>query len=553
MTDVHTPRDQAGAEGEETRPFGITETEPDATGTGAATGPSAGWLRWGWRQLTSMRTALVLLFLLALGSVPGSVLPQEGADPAEVQQYFTSHPGLAPWLNHLGLFNVFASPWFAAIYLLLFTSLVGCVVPRTFRLAGSARTPPPRAPRNLSRLPHSASFPSSLAPASAVEAAATMLGGQRFRLRRPASGDSSHWVSAEKGYLREAGNLLFHLALLGVLVSIALGGLFGYKADKLLVEGQGFSDTLPALDEFHPGRLVSESDLAPFALTLNHFSASYLTSGESRGQPSDFDANVTYTSSPGASPRTYNIRINDPLAVDSTKVYLIGHGYAPVFRVTGAQGNVVYDEATPFIPANTGTFLSDGVVKAPDGSLGFMGVFVPTAVSVGGALESAFPAADFPAVSLIGYSGNLGLNSGATQSVYQLNTAGMTKIPGSPRLMLPGQTWTLPGGRGAITFVGVKQWVSLAITYDPGQLPALVCGVLALAGLLLSFLVRRRRVFVRAEPAAYGGGSVVTVGGLARTDASGGFEDEFAELAAELAAGAAAQKPEPNNQSETGA
>jgi cytochrome c biogenesis protein len=573
MTDVHTPREQTAVEGEDAGPFGINGTGPDSTGTGGGTGASAGWLPWGWRQLTSMRTALVLLFLLALGSVPGSVLPQEGSDPAAVQQYFTSHPALAPWLNHLGLFNVFAAPWFAAIYLLLFTSLVGCVVPRTFRLAGSARTPPPRAPRNLGRLPQSASFSSGLAPAAAAEVAATLLGGQRFRLRRPASGDAGQWVSAEKGYLREAGNLLFHLALLGVLVSIAVGGLFGYKADKLLVEGQGFSDTTAALDEFHPGRLVSGSDLAPFSLTLNRFSASYITSGQSSGQPSNFDAYVTYTASPGAPSKAYNIRINDPLSVDSLKVYLIGHGYAPVFRVTDAHGNVDYDEATPFIPANTGTFLSDGVIKAPDASLGFMGVFVPTAVSVDGTLESAFPAADFPAVSLIGYSGNLGMNSDVAQSVYQLDTTGMTKLAASPRLMLPGQTWTLPGGRGAITFVGVKQWVSLAITYDPGQVPALVCGMLALGGLLLSFLVRRRRVFVRAVPAASGTGSVVTIGGLARTDASGGFEDEFASLAAELAeasgavgpAGAgvaseatgaseaAEQKPEPNNQSEAGA
>ena len=132
----------------------------------------ADWLRWGWRQLTSMRIALVLLFLLALGSVPGSILPQEGTDPAAVQQYFTSHPALAPWLNHLGLFNVFAAPWFAAIYLLLFASLVGCVVPRTFRLAGSARTLPPRAPRNLARLPRSARYATALAPDQAADVAA---------------------------------------------------------------------------------------------------------------------------------------------------------------------------------------------------------------------------------------------------------------------------------------------------------------------------------------------------------------------------------------------
>ncbi|TVZ02032.1 cytochrome c biogenesis protein ResB [Trebonia kvetii] len=492
-----------------------------------------------------MRTALILLFLLALGSIPGSVLPQQGADPSAVQQYYAAHPGLAPWLNHLGLFNVFAAPWFAAIYLLLFTSLVGCVVPRTFKLAGAARTPPPRAPRNLARLPHSSTYTSALPSQDAVEGAASVLGGQRFRLRRSEAGGSEHWVSAEKGYLREAGNLLFHLSLLGVLVSIAAGGLFGYKADKLLVEGQpAFADTVSALDEFHPGRLVSGSDLAPFSLALNKFTATYLTSGESRGQPADFNANVTYTSSPGAKPASYNIRINDPLPVDGAKVYLIGHGYAPEFKVTGADGTVAYDEATPFIPANTGTFLSDGVIKAPDASLGFMGVFVPTAISVGGTLESIFPAADNPAVSLIGYSGNLGMNSGVPQSVYQLDTTGMTKLSGSPHLLQPGQTWQLPGGKGSITFVGVKQWVSIAITYDPGQVPALVCGILALAGLLLSFFVRRRRVFVRAVPAESGTGSVVTVGGLTRSDASGGFEEEFAELAAEIAAAESGKHPE---------
>jgi cytochrome c biogenesis protein len=544
------------ATGGATHPFGGSESGAAESGTGQTSqppAPSAGWLRWGWRQLTSMRTALVLLFLLALGSIPGSVLPQQGSDPGAVQQYFTSHPGLAPWLNHLGLFNVFASPWFAAVYLLLFASLVGCVVPRTFRLVGSARTPPPRAPRNLARLPQSSSYSSALSPAAAVDGAAAVLGGQRFRLRRPDADSTDHWVSAEKGYLREVGNLLFHLSLLGVLLSIAAGGIFGYKADKLLVEGQSFSDTVSALDEFHPGRLVSGSDLAPFTMTLNKFTANYIESGQSRGQPSNFDAEVTYASSPGANPGTYHIRINDPLSVDSLKVYLIGHGYAPEFKVTAANGKVAYQEATPFIPANTATFLSDGVVKAPDASLGFMGVFVPTAIPVAGTVESIFPAADAPAVSLIGYSGNLGMNSGVPQSVYQLDTTGMTKLSGSPHLLLPGQTWTLPG-KGSITFVGVKQWASLAITYDPGQVPALVCGILALAGLLISFFMRRRRVFVRAVPAASGTGSVVTVGGLTRSDASGGFEDEFAELAAEIAAAEASNhgQPEPSNQSETG-
>ena len=291
-----------------------------------------GWLKWAWRQLTSMRIALILLFLLALGSVPGSMLPQEGTNPAGVQQYFTSHPALAPALNHLGLFNVFGAPWFAAIYLLLFTSLAGCVVPRTFRLAGSARSLPPRAPRQLTKLPRSAEYATALTPAEAVEVAAGVLSRHGFRLRRPAeAGDppDGPWLSAEKGYLREAGTLLFHLALLGVLVSVALGGLFGYKANRLLVQGTTFADTQSDLDKFYPGRLVSAADLPPFTITLNKFHASYITSGAQRGQPASFDAQVSYTAHPGGPARTDHLEVNRPLSVDGVKVYLIGRGYAP--------------------------------------------------------------------------------------------------------------------------------------------------------------------------------------------------------------------------------
>ena len=152
-------------------------------------------------------------------------------------------------------------------------------------------------------------------------------------------------------------------------------------------------------------------------------------------------------------------------------MYLIGHGYAPQFTVRGPNG-VAYQEATPFIPANTNTMLSDGVVKAPSASLGFEGVFVPTAYMANGTtLESIFPAANNPEVSLIGYSGNLGLNSGQSQSVYQLDTSQMTEISGGPHLMTPGSTWKLPGKLGSITYDGTSQWVSLDDHLRPGADP----------------------------------------------------------------------------------
>ena len=504
------------------------------------------WLRWGWRQLTSMRTALVLLFLLALASIPGSVLPQQGIDPSAVSQYYAAHPALAPFLAKLSGFDVFGAPWFAAIYLLLFASLAGCVLPRSYRLARSARQPPPKAPRHLGRLPQAAGFAVDSAPDRALDSAAALLRRRRFRIR---TGDG--WVSAEKGYLHEVGNLLFHVALLGLLVSVALGGLFGYKANKLLVDGATFANTPVGLDVFHPGRLVSAGDLQPFSITLRKFTASYITSGVQRGQPAKFAASVRYNSEYGGPRRSYDLRVNHPLIVDGVQVFLIGHGYAPEFKVTDGSGAVRFDQAVPFIPVEQSGLTSAGVIKVPDAQprqLGFAGVFLPTQIDVGGRLASAFPAPDYPRVSLVSYAGNLGLNSGTPQSVYSLDTSQMRRLAVSPRPLAPGQSIALPDGLGKLTFTGYRQWVSLAITYDPGQVPALISALTALAGLILSFLVRRRRIFVRAAPvepseaaaaappdgAGQSVASAVEIGGLTRSDAAGGFETEFAELSSEI-------------------
>lgn len=505
-------------------------TPPGRPPTGARLGPT-GWLRWTWRQLTSMRTALILLFLLALASVPGSVLPQEGIDPAAVSQYYTAHPALAPILNRLSLFSVFAAPWFAAVYLLLFASLAGCVLPRTFRLAGSARQRPPRAPRNLSRLPFTASYATAQQPDVALQSATRFLSQRHFRLQ---TGDG--WVSAEKGYLREVGNLLFHIALLCLLISVGLGGIFGYKANRLLVVGQGFANTPTDLDVFHPGRLVGPADLQPFSINLQGFKARYVTSGPQMDQPITYAAPLTYRTAPGAPLRRYVLQVNRPLVIDGVSVYLIGHGYAPEFKITDGTGRVQFNGPVPFIPVDQLSLTSEGVIKVPDAKptqLGFAGIFLPTAIDESGQLQSAFPAALFPRVSLVAYDGNLGMNGPQTQSVYQLNTKGLHQLPVAPRPLAPGQSMKLPDGAGTLTFTGYTQWVSLAITYDPGQLPALASGIAALLGLILSFLVRRRRFFVRAQQRSDGSTEVV-LGGLARSDAAGGFEAEFSELTRQL-------------------
>ncbi|MFC4529843.1 cytochrome c biogenesis protein ResB [Sphaerisporangium dianthi] len=511
----------------------MTTTEPITTEPSRPAGHgAAGWLRWAWRLLTSMRTALILLFLFALASVPGSIYPQRSISPDKVAQYFKDSPGAAAWLDRLWLFDVFTSPWFAATYLLLFISLAGCVIPRAASHLRELRRKPPAVPRNLARLPQHASFESG---GLTVASAAGALRARRFR-----TVTGPGWVAAEKGYLRETGNLLFHVALLALLLAVGAGGLYGYRGNVLLVEGNGFANTVAAYDRYIPGQRVSADSLEPFSFTLNDFQATYVGSGERRGQPLDFSARLSVSDRPGAADRPYDLKVNEPLDVNGTQTYLLGHGYAPVFKVLDGKGQVAFEGPVPCLTADQTTYTSECVIKVPDArpqQLGFLVRFLPTTVPAqDGSYVSIFPGAANPTAQVFAFSGDLGMSSGRPQSVYQLDTKNLKPLVMGLKTkpLAVGETLALPGGAGSIQLGGVREWISLQIAYDPGRFPALLAAGLAVLGLVLSLTVRRRRVWVRVAEAA-GGARTVEVGGLTRTEGGdAGFAEEFAQIVAAL-------------------
>ncbi|GAB3761645.1 cytochrome c biogenesis protein [Nocardioides ginsengisegetis] len=478
-------------------------------------------LRWTWRQLTSMRTALVLLLLLALAAIPGSLIPQTGVDSLKTSRWQDAHPQLTPVYEKLGLFSVYDSAWFSAIYLLLMVSLVGCIVPRTFVYWRALRSQPPRAPRNLTRLADHASYTTDVAEDEVLAGAAAVLRKRRYRVR--IEGDA---VSAERGYLREAGNLLFHLSVLVVLVGFALGGLFGYKGGVILVVGNGFSNNLTQYDDFVPGSLFKSSDMEPFSFDIKDFSVDWLTSGPRAGMARAFDTQLTYRESPTSPEKSYDLKVNHPLTVGNTEVFLIGHGYAPVITIRDGKGHKVYSGPTVFLPTDQ-SFASFGVVKAPDAEptqIGLEGEFYPTVAfsKQTGSYFSAFGDTLDPLVSMLVYTGDLGMDDGTPQSIYALNKAGttmLTKKNGAPyRIDLrQGDTVTLPQHLGTVSFDGIQRWNKIQISQTPGKRIALAGVILALAGLLGSLFIRPRRVWVRVR--REGDGTLVEAAAL---DRSGG-------------------------------
>ncbi|MCW2848975.1 MAG: ResB family protein [Marmoricola sp.] len=496
--------------------------------------------RWSWRQLTSMRTALILLFMLALAAIPGSVVPQEAVDSLRASQWRDQHPQLTPVYEKLGLFSVYDSVWFSAIYILLMLSLVGCIIPRLLVYWRGVRRRPPKAPRNLTRLPQRRVYETDEDPDVVLERARALLRRRRFRVEVV---DDA--VSSERGYLREAGNLLFHLSVLIVLVGFATGGLWGYKGGVIVVTKDSFANTLSQYDDFRAGALFDPVKLSPFAFTVDDFDVTFIRQGREAGMAHKFSAGLTYQASPSSQQRETRISVNHPLHIDGTDVFLISHGYAPHLTVRNADGSIAWSGAQPFLPEDS-TFRSFGVVKVPDASqksgstqIGMEGEFYPTYGFIkgkNGGPFSAFPDAKNPAISMLAYRGDLGLDDGKPQSVYALQKKGLTplkKADGKPlRLDLGlGATATLPDGLGTVTFDGVSRYVKLQISHTPGQKIALGGVVLALIGLLGSLFIRPRRIWVRAR--RDGGRTTVEVAGLDRS-AGGDLSNEIDALTASL-------------------
>jgi cytochrome c biogenesis protein len=482
-------------------------------------------LRRSWRGLTSMRTALILLFLLAVAAIPGSLLPQKNLNIEKVQQYYQDHPSLAPLLDKAGFFSVFSSVWFSAIYLLLFISLIGCVTPRLAAHWTAMRRQPPDAPSRLGRLPVSASnIPLPDAPAEAASKLKALLKSRRYRTVVRSHDDGTVTVSAEKGYLKETGNLLFHFSLVALLIGVAYGSWYGWHANRILVAGPdtAFCNTLTQYDDYSLGTRIDDSDLSPFCVKLDTFSASYLANG----QPTQYVAKVQYTVGAGSADwKPDTLEVNKPLRLPHANVYLLGHGYAPIVKYTDKYG-VSQTRVAPFLPID-GADTSTDVALFPDANInpgtgtntdsktftkeqvGFSGVYVPTAAA-GGAV-SVYPAENNPVLVLTPYFGDLGLDNGVSQSVYELNQAqvasgalkpmkhvdpGTSQMTDGPLRLKPGQSATLTDG-STVQFVGTRPFATLSVRYDPGEKIVLVGAGALFVGLLLSLTGRRRRIWFR--------------------------------------------------------
>jgi len=457
-------------------------------------------------------------------------------------------------LNRLQFFDVYSSVWFSAIYLLLMVSLIGCLVPRTGEYLRAMRSGPVLTPRNLARLPHHARAEVNGDPDEVIASVRRRLRGWRITERNEPGGVRT--ISAERGYLRETGNLVFHFGILGIIVAFALGAMYSYEGQVIVhADGQEFCNSgIFAYDSFRPGLRVDGTELNPFCVRVDDFEPTYTE----QGQPVNYAADIRYQSGEDLASgtwRDYRLEVNSPLRTAGDRVYLLGHGYAPTFTVTWPNGES-RTQTIQWRPTDQNTMLSQGATK-----------FDPPGITdsrtrrrtnsrsrVCSRRRRCSTATSSPRRSPTSPNPpwpwtSCGANSAWTPDARSRSSRSISRwwtadawsgwhgrICGSARASLSDD-----GTR--ISFDGVRRWVSLQVSHDPTQGWILGFAIAMFVGLGASLAVKRRRFWARVTPLDTDGDSpaeardvrrsVVELGGLARTDQAG-YGEEFTVISRDL-------------------
>ncbi|MGH2594780.1 MAG: cytochrome c biogenesis protein ResB [Actinomycetota bacterium] len=487
-----------------------------------------------WRTLRSMRTALILLLMLAFASVAGSLVPQWPNSPERVLRYQVDHPLVGALYGRFGLFDVFGSWWFVLITTLLFVSLVACLFPRTRALARTLRQKPLQA-REIDgfRLYEERVVPAD--PIRAIDGSHRVLRRRFFRVSR--DGDSRTALAAEKGALREVGSLLFHWAFLLIVIGVIYGKGTGFTGRAVVIEGQTWIDAQANYDgQLRTGRFF-DGHFTGIGLHLRGFEDTYRRTG----QPMDFVSHVDLLDPQGNVVRQADIRVNHPASIDGLTFYQYGFGWAPVVEV---RQNGVLMASEPI------TFVQDTAPKGvPQLAMPWHGILkLPSLQPQMGLELELWPDSrawlqlqmtrqpvpmtqEFqPFIRFSVFRGDL-----TDPAPLSLDTAGMR--PGARGIVGAGQTVDLRTGTAladgaaptglTISFPALRQYSVLQVSKDRGVPIVLLAAILVLLGLLPALYTSRRKVWVRAE--SNGNGTVLKVGGFALQRKTQ-FDEEFSKL-----------------------
>ena len=196
-----------------------------------------------WACLACFRSiplAIVLISLLALATMAGVLLPQDGlVDTLDIKHQYGTNYRL---MKAAGLFNVYSSYWFICLEVLFFFNLL---IGSFQWLRPALRAATSRdfcGPEHILASPRRLEFKSNEAFEATVETVRSALKKMRYTVyEAPRLENQPIRLYATKGNFSRLGPVVAHLGILMLLVASVAGAFLGFKAQQLATPGETFS------------------------------------------------------------------------------------------------------------------------------------------------------------------------------------------------------------------------------------------------------------------------------------------------------------------------
>ncbi|WP_005033470.1 cytochrome c biogenesis protein ResB [Holophaga foetida] len=437
-----------------------------------------------WQLFCSVKLTLFLLFLIAAGSVAGTLIQQN----LPKEDYFRVwEPGTANFFLRSGLTDVYHSWWFLGLMGLLAFNLIACSVDRFPAILAAYRGQPNPASEILKAQAFHRSF---VLPGTLVEAR---------ELARKALGHGAvdgKLLYLSRGAYARWGVFVVHSSLLVIFLGVMIGSLWGFKGFINIVEGTSTREVVlrGGADDEHEHRKA-----IPFELHVDSFKVSRYETG----QPSDFVSHVRVLEN-GQTVKEKDLRVNDPLSYRGLTFYQSSYGPAPeaTFLLQNAKTGALIQVP---MALNEVRMLEGGIALAFD-------AFAEDHNRMGPAFQLRMQVPGQEAQELM---------------LFQ-------RLPDYDRQR--GDVWTLKVGD-----LRLKQYTGLQVAKDPG-VPWVWAGcALMILGMMGAFFCSHRQIWIRLEERK--DGVAWTVAGATSRNRLA-FEKEFQVLLERIGAPEASKSKE---------
>ncbi len=270
-----------------------------------------------WQFFCSIRLAVYTLVLLAVTSIIGTVILQNGTEKDYIHLY---GPGWARLIQTLQFDDMYRAWWFLALLLILCINIIVCSIERlsaTWKIIFPEKISfHPDRFRKLKNLETLIVQKQPLALVQEIETALARSVGPVIK----ETGDTGTLLYAEKGRWTRIGVYVVHASLLLLMIGALIGAVFGYRGSMNLNEGES-SNKVRLMDR----KTLVELD---FDIQCNEFEVKFYDTGA----PEEFRSNLTLLDK-DRELLTADIRVNHPLRYKGINIFQSSYGAAPPDRV----------------------------------------------------------------------------------------------------------------------------------------------------------------------------------------------------------------------------